>query len=313
MKKKVTVAIPVFNGEKYILEALQSIIDQTVKVDHIIVCDNHSTDNTAQIVNRFKLEHEKWDIKLHINELNIGNIKNYNKCIELCQSDYLLILSSDDRLKNHTIEKQLNFFESHPKFALVGGRVDNIDSAGEIILRNTKLKDRIFNKREILELINETRLWIQHSSVLLNTKFTKTIGFWDTTHIGGDERFWAQVLLKYPIALLGEVLVEERIHLEQLGKKEHLKYKDKIMHFETNYKIAYYESSPERIKKTQKLLKNWIASQSIIVSNSVWKNSGEKQLAIKYWYYGLKTNPVYFIKRYTYVQVKKATKRVLNR
>ena len=310
MKKKVTVAIPVFNGEKYILEALQSIIDQTIKVDHIIVCDNHSTDNTIKIVKQFKQEHEKWDTKLHINELNIGNIKNYNKCMELCQSDYLLILSSDDKLKNYTIEKQLNFFESHPEFALVGGRVDNIDSAGEIISRNTKLKDRLFNKGEILELINETRLWIQHSTVLLNTKFTKTIGFWDTKYIGGDERFWAQVLLKYPIVLLGTALVEERIHLEQLGKKEHLKYKDKIMHFESNLKVANFESSPERIRKTQKLLKNWIASQSIVVSNSVRKNSGKKQLAKKYWYYGLKTSPYYYFERYIFNKVKAVKRRL---
>lgn len=313
MKQKVTIAIPVFNGEKYILEALQSIIDQTIKVDQILICDNQSTDNTSKIINRFKKEHENWNIKLHTNKTNIGNIRNYNKCMELCQTDYLLILSSDDRLKKETIKKQLNFFETHPELALVGGVVDYINSNGEIIVHSKKSEDRIYNKGELLEFISKTRLWVQHSAVLMKTKFTNTIGFWDSKNIGGDERFWAQVLLSYPIAFLGDTLAEERRHSEQLGNREHLRYKDKILHFETNYKVANFESNPQRIKKTKKVINDWIASQSIFVSNSVWKKTGKKKLAMKYWIYGLKKNPDYYFRRYIYWKMKTAIKNIKNK
>jgi len=304
MKKKVTVAIPVYNGEKYILDALLSIISQTSKPDQIIVCDNQSPDNTVNILNKFKQDHKDFDIKLHVNETNLGNIKNYNKCMELCQSEYLLILSSDDRLKKDALEKQLRFFDNHPELAFVGGRVDYINNAGEFICRNKKIENRIYNRGELLEFIRDTKLWIQHSAVLLKTKYTNTIGFWDSNYIGGDERFWAKVILEYPIAMLGDVLAEERTHSEQLGNREHLRFKDKILHFETNFNIAKYESSPERIREAKKVLNDWVANQCITVSNSVRKNYGKKDLAIKYWLYGLRRNPNYYFKRYIYWKIK---------
>lgn len=311
IKKEITVTIPVFNGEKYILEALQSIINQTIKIDHIIICDNHSTDNTVKIVEKFKSEYKDWDIQLHINNVNLGNMRNYNKCMELCHSDYLLILSSDDKLKPDTIEKQVHFLEEHPEIAFVAGKVDYIDENGLFIGRDKKINDRIFKKGEILELIQATNLWIQHSAVLFNTKYTKNIGKWEYKLIGGDERFYARVLRKYPIALLGDFLVEQRVHSEQLGTREHLRYKDKIMHFETNLKVADWEENPERARKARKILKNWIAAQSIVVSKSAWKNFGKKHFAIKYWFYGLKTNPNYYFNRYIYSNLKRTAKRIL--
>jgi len=313
MKKEVTVTIPVFNGEKYILEALKSIIDQTIKINHIIICDNHSTDNTVKAVKNFKREHEEIDIQIHINNANLGNMRNYNKCMELCHSDYLLILSSDDKLKPDTIEKQVHFLEEHPEIAFVAGKVDYIDEDGNLIGKDRKVKDCILKKGEILELIQATNLWIQHSAILFNRKYTKTIGDWEYKLIGGDERFYARVLRQYPIALLGDYLVEQRVHTEQLGTREHLRYKDKIMHFETNLKVADWEDDPKRASKAKKILKKWIASQSIAVSNSAWKNFGKKQLSIKYWFYGLKTSPNYYFKRYIYSKMKRTAKLIFYR
>lgn len=291
MKKEVTVAIPVFNGEKFILEALESIVEQTRPVDHIVVCDNQSTDKTVSIINQFKSKYKDIDIQLHINHANIGNIKNYNKCLKLCSSDYLLILSSDDKLKPKAISKLAAFLNDHPNVAFVVGEKDFFDESGNIIETARKKQDRIFKKGEVMEFILATGMWIQHSSTLFNTKYTNEIGLWDPDYIGGDERFYAAVVQKFPIALLGDSLIFERKHLEQLGKKELLRFKDKLMHFKKNIQIADIESNDERRKKTKKILKKWVGSQCIVIGRKVWKNEKKPLLALKYWIYGLIHNP----------------------
>jgi len=313
VKKRITVAIPVFNGEKYISQALHSIIDQTLKVDNIIVCDNHSTDRTVKIIKEFKSTYKDWNIILHVNDTNLGNIRNYNKCMELCSSDFLLILSSDDKLKKDAIEKQIMFLDKHPQVAFVAGQVDLVDESGKFLKRDNLRKDRIFKKGEILEFIAETNLWIQHSALMMRPKYTKSIGFWDYKYIGGDERFWAQVLKEYPIGLVGEIWVEQRAHKNQLGNMEHLKFKDKIMHFKTNLKVAEWESNPDRTKKAKKLLKRWIASQSIVICNSVWKNFGKRQLAVKYWLYGLKTAPKVYFNLYVLSKFKNVIRHIIKK
>jgi len=68
MDKTVTVSIPVYNGERFILEALQSVINQTVKVNQIIICDNLSNDKTTHLVQQFIEDHKDWNIVIHINK-----------------------------------------------------------------------------------------------------------------------------------------------------------------------------------------------------------------------------------------------------
>jgi len=307
MRNQVTIAVPVYNGEKYVIETLQSILDQTVKIDHVIICDNHSTDNTVITVKKFISENKDVDIKLFVNSENIGGFRNFNRCMELCTSDYLLLLGADDTLKPEAIEKQLGVFDEYPDLALIGGITDFIYD-GKLVLNNNTSEIIIFNKGQIVEFIKKTNLYMQHSTILFNYKLTKQIGLWEIK-IGADERFNARVLKHYPIAFFGKPLVNQRIHLKQETNSENLRFHDKIEHFEENYKMASLETTPKRVKKAQRLLNDWIACQCIGVGKSVWKKFGKKKLAIEYWLYGLRRNPFFYLKRYTIFQVEKYSKK----
>jgi glycosyltransferase involved in cell wall biosynthesis len=309
MMAHVTVAIPVYNGEDYISEALQSILAQTRKVDQIIICDNHSTDNTVKVAENFLAQFKEVNTQIIINEKNIGGFRNFNKCMELCTTDYLLLLGADDRLKPYTIEKQLKMFKDYPDLALIGGRTDHINEDGKIIKKAKKVNTDIFNKGQVLEFISKTSLYMKHSTILLNTNYTKQVGLWDLK-VGCDERYSARVLKDYPIAQIGESLADERIHLDQGTKSENKRFNDKILHFEENLKVADLESSPERKRKAQKLLENWIASQCIYISRSFKKDFGDKQIALKYWLYGLKRNPKYYLNIYFFNRIKAAKRRL---
>jgi glycosyltransferase involved in cell wall biosynthesis len=291
MKKKITIAIPVFNGEKYITEALGSIVNQTVKVDKILVCDNQSTDNTRNIVEEFFSEHKGYESRLHINESNIGYQRNFNKCMELCDTEYLLLLSSDDCLKPYAIEKQIAFYESHPDFALVGGNADSIDENGKLIHQPLPIETQIYKKGKILEFVKNNRLFMFVSSILLNMEFINQIGYWDD-YAGPDERYWPKVLQSFAIAVLGESLMDRRIHTGQTAKLDYAsKFSELIVSLKANETVANYESTPERIDELKSILKKQNSESSIMMGSSVLRDYGKLWVALKYWSFGIKKHP----------------------
>lgn len=313
MKKKVTIAIPVYNGEKYILEALQSIAKQTIKVDEVLVSDNHSTDSTVDIINKFSKKHPELDVQLHQSNKTVDVADNFNRCIELCTSDFLIILGADDRLKPDTVEKHLNVFNKRPELALVGGLFDTINEHGRITSIPSNEGTIIFEKGDILSYMKKTVFYMQHATIMYNIKCTRNVGFYKPKTVAPDERFNVEHLVKYPIAQIREGIIESRVHEGQVTNFERLRFKDKILHFQDSITLSKYESTPKRRKELKELLKIWAADQCIAISTIVSKNYGENKLAKKYWYYGLKIYPKHYFKRYVYWKMKVAVKNILPR
>ena len=83
---KTSVALCTFNGEKYLRKQLDSILEQTVAVDEIVVCDDLSTDATLSILNQYK-ETFPNIFKIHANEKNLRSVKNFEKAISLCENE----------------------------------------------------------------------------------------------------------------------------------------------------------------------------------------------------------------------------------
>src|SRR5512139_3417667 len=80
---KTSVALCTYNGERYLLEQLESIAGQTVPVDEIVICDDHSTDRTPDIIRNFAAT-STLPVRAYFNEKNLGSDKNFEKAIELC-------------------------------------------------------------------------------------------------------------------------------------------------------------------------------------------------------------------------------------
>lgn len=79
----ISVAMATFNGEIYIQEQLDSIYNQTRKVDEIIIVDDCSSDSTVRVIEQYILSHKDINIKLYKNEENLGYKKNFKKAISL--------------------------------------------------------------------------------------------------------------------------------------------------------------------------------------------------------------------------------------
>ena len=106
----VSICVPVYNGERYLLECLNSIAAQTYKDFVAIVVDNCSYDDTKYICERF-IDDRFFYIR---NEENIGSLGNHNRCLDLAHTKYIKILSSDDVLLPTVLEAQVAALEEHP-------------------------------------------------------------------------------------------------------------------------------------------------------------------------------------------------------
>lgn len=128
---KLSVCIPVYNGQQFIKETIDSVLNQSFKDFEIVVVDNQSTDNTVSIVKSYSDSR----IKLFINDTNIGMIPNWNKAMEHATGKYIKILPADDFIYPGCLEKQVKIMEAdtNEKIAMVGGRRNIIDESGKIL------------------------------------------------------------------------------------------------------------------------------------------------------------------------------------
>lgn len=95
IKTKISVAMCTYNGEKYIIEQLNSILNQTIPPEEIIICDDCSTDNTENLVKNIA-SNNYTDIKFIKNKKNLGSSKNFEKAISLCSYDIIFLSDQDD-------------------------------------------------------------------------------------------------------------------------------------------------------------------------------------------------------------------------
>ncbi|MFM7662518.1 MAG: glycosyltransferase family 2 protein [Bacteroidota bacterium] len=122
----VSVLMPVYNGEKYLKEAIDSILNQTFTDFEFLIINDGSTDTTEQII----LSYEDPRIRYAKNETNLKLIATLNKGIKLCKGRYIVRMDSDDISALDRIEKQVAFMEEHPDVGFSGTWFETFDEMG---------------------------------------------------------------------------------------------------------------------------------------------------------------------------------------
>lgn len=123
-----SVAICTYNGEKFITQQLESIINQTLPVNEIVVCDDRSTDNTVQIVRAFASKHSNIDVRLIVNDRNIGVRMNFEKALNMCNGDIKFLSDQDDIWLPNKVETFYDFFIKNPDKSVVFSNASLIDT-----------------------------------------------------------------------------------------------------------------------------------------------------------------------------------------
>ncbi|MBO7559978.1 MAG: glycosyltransferase family 2 protein [Alphaproteobacteria bacterium] len=117
-KPKVSVIMPAYNVEKYVGEAIESILKQTFTDFEFIILNDGSTDNTSSIIREYAKKDKR--IKFIDNKTNKGFIASLNECLDVAQCEYIAKMDSDDISKPTRLAKQVDFLEKHPDYGMVG-------------------------------------------------------------------------------------------------------------------------------------------------------------------------------------------------
>lgn len=129
-----SVAMCTYNGAQFIEEQLRSIIDQTIPVGEVVVCDDRSTDETLVIIEKIAKE-TSIPIRIYINETNLGCVANFEKAISLCNGEVIFLSDQDDIWMPNKVEVITRWFDQHPTMNVVFGDAILIDEQGKTILK----------------------------------------------------------------------------------------------------------------------------------------------------------------------------------
>ena len=179
----VTAIIPAFRSEKVVIRAIESVLSQSSPVDEIIVVDDASDDGTAQVVRDFAINHSQ--IRLIVNNQNLGPGQSRNVAWNLATSEYLAFLDADDTWHPQKIELQREWFRAHPSEIICGTQhciinEDEVRNSGEetsqftikdLLRRNRFTTPSVMLRREIslrfdpkLQLSEDYLLWMEIAS-----------------------------------------------------------------------------------------------------------------------------------------------------
>jgi glycosyltransferase involved in cell wall biosynthesis len=128
---KISVAFIVYNGAQYMRTQLDSILDQTHKVDEIVVCDDASSDNTKEILEEYKNKHPNLFF-IHYNKQNIGPTKNIEKAIQACTGELILLADQDDYWETNKVDTVVKWFDQNPNMHGVFTNGSLMNSNGDL-------------------------------------------------------------------------------------------------------------------------------------------------------------------------------------
>lgn len=293
----VSVAIPVYNGAKFINSTIKSVIKQTEKVDQILIVDDLSMDGIQNEVHKIISSYPDVEIKYYRNEKNLGYQSNWNRCFELCTTKFLIILHQDDLLIEHAIKNQLNFLKKNKEIALVGGLEDIIDVNGNLIKKAIEHHDKIYSKGNIYELITERNSYIPCSSVMFNMDKIRDVGYFDTDVLATDELYWPRVLTQFPIAVLGRSLILRGNHPEQTEWSDFINKKKEVVDVRQRFlAIKDFENREEKKLLIVKTLNRKFCKALVGISAAVIRYNGSSRLAFWYLSQVFKIDPLFPIK-----------------
>lgn len=126
---KVSVVLPAYNAERYITQTMNSLLVQTYANFEILVVDDCPSDRTVRIIESF----DDSRIRILHNERNLGVCASRNRGIDASEGEFIFFMDHDDVVPADKLEKQVSFLQANPGMGAVGGRIQDIDSDGNII------------------------------------------------------------------------------------------------------------------------------------------------------------------------------------
>ncbi len=141
----VSVIIPAYNAEKFLVDSVESVLRQSYTNFELIIIDDFSSDGTGAIADHYALSDTRVSV-LH-NEGNLGIGGSRARGVTAAQGKYLAWLDADDLMTPERLEKQIEFLEANPHVGVVGGYIELFGARRDSEIRKYALSDQLLRKR----------------------------------------------------------------------------------------------------------------------------------------------------------------------
>ncbi|WP_082885571.1 MULTISPECIES: glycosyltransferase family 2 protein [Methylomonas] len=201
---EISVIMAVYNGEKYLEEAVDSILNQSYFNFELIIIDDASIDATQEIL--FYLSKKDGRISILRNKRNLGAAKARNKGLHLARGSFIAIMDADDYAFPNRLQKQIEYMTTHHEIAVCGGYMEIYEKNGSII------KTLEENEEIRARLLFENCIW--HPTVMFRKEIVLKTGCRYRTQSAEDYDFFIRLSRCHEIIFrnIPEVLTKYRIH-----------------------------------------------------------------------------------------------------
>jgi glycosyltransferase involved in cell wall biosynthesis len=206
----VSVLMSAYNAQRYLDEAVSSILDQTFRDFEFIIIDDGSTDGSLAILKRF----EALDPRIRlISRPNTGYCRALNEALSLARGKYVARMDADDICSSDRFEKQIRFLEEHPEVVVVGAAVEIIDGDGRLLLRTPKPT----TDEEIQNAALSGHCLIVHSLAIIRREAMQAVGGYDeSVYPSEDLDLWLRIGELGLLANLPDFLGKYRLHTSSI-------------------------------------------------------------------------------------------------
>lgn len=267
-KPKVSIGLPVFNGQEYLKETINSILNQTFSDFELIISDNASDDQTAKICETYVKQDKR--IRYLKQSKNIGWIKNYEFTLENATGNYFFWIAADDPIEPNFIFLLLNCLKENPFLIGAMSDVKHVDSKGNFLkldkLDNIRVENiqNNLNKTQYLFFQNPTSNVFFCIYGIFKKEYLKKVSLnYQNRNMYSSQveiPFLAQLALLGSIASIPKCLKIYRHHRSSIYSSEQLKISEynKIKHFFNVTKILWIIILKSKLKFHQKIFSFYV-------------------------------------------------------
>jgi len=222
---KVSCNMAVYNGERYLREAIDSILGQSFEDIELVVCNDGSTDGSESIL----LDYARKDsrVKLLNRRDNRGLISTRNEMLAASTGEYFAVMDADDIAMTDRFERQVAFLDANPDHVLVGSRILLIDPDGHPMcsLGIKETHDEI----DAWHMEGRSGAAITNPTIMMRTQAVRDVGAYTVgTDCAEDYDLFLRLAEIGKLATLPEVLLHYRQHLSSVGYKRNLEQRNAI-------------------------------------------------------------------------------------
>lgn len=252
MPLKISALMAVYNGESYLRQAVESILDQTFRDFEFIIIDDGSSDSTWEIITEYAERDQR--IMLVQNKENIGLTKSLNKGLALAQGEYVARQDADDVSLPKRFEKQVTLLNKHPEVVLASCDIEVITSEGCPVEKYQRACD---SDLVAWYLLFHNRL-AGHSQVMFRRKSAINLGGYSETYrCSQDYELWCRLVKVGKIAILPEVLLQQRIHSRSISAEKKLEQEAYTL-IQVRHNIGQLVGEEIRLEEAKDLRGFWI-------------------------------------------------------